>query len=69
MEDENEVRVYTEQNENLKLISARLSNWHIRKAKKLGNGVLTEGLRIALEKVPYVKIAKSSYEKTERKSS
>lgn len=44
-------RKYTEQDDPLMVKSVRLSNWHIRFARKLGDGSLSEGIRIALEKV------------------
>lgn len=42
-------RIYTEQEDPLEVKSVRLTNWHIRHAKKLGNGSLSEGIRLALE--------------------
>lgn len=40
---------YTYQEEPLKVVSARLSFWHIRKAKKIGKGSFTQGIRNAIE--------------------
>lgn len=42
-------RIYTEQEEPLRVVSVRLPNWHIRAAKKLGDGVISEGVRTAIE--------------------
>lgn len=42
-------RIYTEQDDPLKIVSMRLPNWHVRVARKLGKGNLSEGVRIALE--------------------
>lgn len=42
-------RVYTNQEEPLKVVSIRLSNWHIRKAKKVGDGSFTDGIRKVIE--------------------
>lgn len=33
----------------LKVVSVRLSYWHIRQVKKLGNGSFTEGIRKAVD--------------------
>lgn len=50
MDDEITVqRVYTDQSDPYKLIAARVPYWHIRMAKKLGKGNVSEGIRIALE--------------------
>lgn len=42
-------RIYTEQSDPYKLVAARMPYWHIRTAKKLGKGNVSEGIRIALE--------------------
>lgn len=41
--------MYTEQEEPLRVTSVRLTHWHIRAAKKLGNGAVSEGIRTAIE--------------------
>lgn len=43
------LRPYTEQTDPYKLIAARVPYWHIRTAKKIGKGNVSEGIRIALE--------------------
>lgn len=40
---------YTYQEEPLKVVSVRLTFWHIRKAKKIGKGSFTQGIRNAIE--------------------
>lgn len=42
-------RIYTDQNEPLKPSSVRLPFWHVREARRIGKGNLSEGIRIALE--------------------
>lgn len=42
-------KIYTEQDEPLKVSSVRLPFWHIRLAKKLGSGSISKGIRHALE--------------------
>lgn len=43
-------RVYTQQEVPLRVVSVRLTLWHERQAKELGNGELSLGIRIALER-------------------
>lgn len=42
-------RKYTEQSEPMRAVSARLTHWHVRAAKKIGQGKLSEGIRQAIE--------------------
>lgn len=42
-------RTYTKQDDPMKVVALRLTNWHTRKAKKIGDGNLSEGVRVALE--------------------
>lgn len=50
METESKIkRAYTDQTDPYKLVAARLPYWHIRTARRLGKGNVSEGIRIALE--------------------
>lgn len=46
-------RFYIAQDDPLKLIAVRLSNWHILQIKKLGEGNLSVGMRRAIENAVY----------------
>lgn len=47
--ERNKAKVYTEQEDPLKVASVRLSFWHIRVAKKMGDGCFSTGVRNAIE--------------------
>lgn len=42
-------RTYTVQDQPMRVHSIRMTCWHVRKAKKLGDGEVSDGVRYALE--------------------
>lgn len=42
-------KVYSVQEDPMKVTSARLPNWHIRKAKKIGKGSFSNEVRASIE--------------------
>lgn len=42
-------KVYSEQDDPMKVKSSRLPNWHIRKAIKIGKGSFSKGVRESIE--------------------
>lgn len=45
-----DLKIYGEQNEPLRVVSVRLPNTYIAAARELGHGSFTEGIRYALSK-------------------
>lgn len=49
--DNGRPRVYTNQDLAMETVTARLTFWHLRMARRLGNGNVSAGIRLALETI------------------
>lgn len=59
-----ENRPYTLQDAPMCVRSVRLTFWHIRRAKRIGSGNLSEGVRIAIECTDTVKGLTNEHQRT-----